>query len=113
MEEFKTNRNPGDPAPGGGLVGETGDRAERFMKLVMGRQEPGAIVTGRRVKKVNSEEGDRTPNGREGEILGSIAAPDLEPFYAPGGRIAVYAYFVKWDGDTVPVFATDLKVEEL
>jgi hypothetical protein len=112
VEEFKTDLEPGDPAPGGGIVGDVGDSAERFIKAIIGRQERGAIITGRRVRKVNSEEGDRTPNGREGKVLGSIAQPNLEPLIVDE-RVAIYGYFVLWDGDKVPVFTTNMKVEEL
>lgn len=103
---------PGDPAPGGGLVGSVGNEAEFFLRAIVGRQEKGAIITGRKIKKVNSEDGDRTPDGREGVVLGSISLPNQEAFILED-RVAVYGYLVQWDGDQVPIFTTDNKVEEL
>ncbi len=41
---------------------------------------------GSRIKKVWSEEGDGTPLGTEGTVLGSISHPDVGVFY-----------FVEWD----------------
>jgi hypothetical protein len=99
----------GDKAPGGGLIGEVGTRAEMFLSLIVGKQGRGAIVTGRRVRKVNSEPGDRTPNGQEGRIIGSVG-----PFtMIIEGHVANYGYMIKWDGDERPVFTTDGKVVEL
>lgn len=116
-EEFKMDlpedAKPGDPMPGGGLIGDIGDRAEAFIKGVMGRQEPGAILNGRRVRKINTEKGDKTPEGTEGVVMGSVARPNLEPHYGPEGQVVLYGYFIKWDGDPMPVFTTNLKVEEV
>jgi hypothetical protein len=103
---------PGDKAPGGGLVGDVGDRADRFIRAVLGRQEKGAILNGRKVKKVGSESEDRTPDGVEGIVLGSISQPNQEPYYAEG-QVVTFGYFILWDGDKQPVFTTNMKVEEL
>lgn len=102
---------PGDRAPGGGIIGDMGDRAERFIKAVIGRQEKGAILNGRKVRKINSEAEDRTPDGVEGVILGSVSQPNQEPYFAEG-QVVLYGYFILWDGDPQPVFTTNLKVEE-
>lgn len=114
QEEFRLpgDLRPGDPAPGGGIVGDVGDKAEMFIRAIIGRQEKGAIITGRRVQKKNSQEGDRTPDGRGGVVLGSVSLPNQEAFII-GDQVAVYGYFVQWDGDQHPVFTTDLKVDEL
>ena len=80
--------------------------------LILGRQEKGAIVNGRMVQKRNSEENDRTPEGTKGEILGSIAMPNLEPAIVAGTAI-VYGYLVKFPTDPIPIFTTDHKLEEV
>lgn len=102
---------PGDPAPGGGLIGGIGDR-DQFLKMIVGKQVNGAIPCGRRVRKVNSEPQDRTPDGVEGEILGSIAAPGHEPIYVKD-QIVVIGYLIKWDKDATPIFTIQNKLEEL
>lgn len=103
---------PGDPAPGGGLIGDVGFSAEKFIAFVVGRQEKGAIPNGRRIRKANSEPGDRTPDGTEGTIVGSICLPGTEAFHIEG-QVVTMGYMIEWDNDEQIVFTTDLKVEEL
>jgi hypothetical protein len=96
-------------APGGGKIPPP-DLANLLITFI-DKQAPGAIRTGARVKKVNSEKGDRTADGTEGTVLGSLAAP--------GGAVIIeghtvhVAYLIQWDGDDTPVATIDLKVEEL
>ncbi|HSJ40318.1 MAG TPA: hypothetical protein VK955_04620 [Xanthobacteraceae bacterium] len=47
----------------------------------------GAIPSGSRCRKVNSEAGDANPDGARGTILGSIRAPGLTALF----------YYVEWD----------------
>jgi hypothetical protein len=60
------------------------------------------------VKKVNSEPGDRTPNGTEGKVLGSAHFP-----FQIKGQNLEYAYLIRWPTDDRPVFLSNLKVEEV
>lgn len=49
----------------------------------------GALANGTRIMKVNSEKGDKNPDGALGTVLGSISDPAVQdgaPFY-----------FVEWD----------------
>jgi hypothetical protein len=80
--------------------------------MMIGRQEKGAIINGRKVKKANSEPKDRTPEGTEGEVLGSMAMPGMQPFIMQG-IVVTYGYLVKFPTDPIPVFTTDHKVEEV
>jgi hypothetical protein len=55
---------------------------------------PGALINGTRVIKVAQDpEGDRTPPGTAGRVLGSIGHPDLVGIM----------YFIEWDN--APKFA--------
>lgn len=56
------------------------------------RQADGAIPNGAIIVKTNSEEGDATPNGTQGKVLGSLFVD-----------VAGYFYFIEWD--TMPTFA--------
>lgn len=51
-------------------------------------QAEGALANGTRIKKFLHEEGDGTPLGTLGKILGSIFVPEVAP---------VPFYFVEWD----------------
>ena len=53
-------------------------------------QVPGAIRNGRRIVKVETEEGDFNPVGTEGAVLGSFNHPKI--------FAGVVMYFVEWDG---------------
>lgn len=72
----------------------------------------GALANGTRVRKRNSEEGDATPDGTGGIILGSVngrlaGVPNAE---ADG---VTYLYFVEWDNrPKVAVGTLDKKIEE-
>jgi hypothetical protein len=50
---------------------------------------PGAIPSGARVRKVNSEPGDGHKDGSVGTVLGSMSHPEVH-----GGAVF---YFVEWD----------------
>lgn len=52
-------------------------------------QAKGAIPNGTRIKKTASEEGDATPDGTLGTVLGSMRAPPEM------GMLLIY--FVEWD----------------
>ncbi len=52
-------------------------------------QAKGAIPNGTRIKKTESEEGDATPDGTLGTVLGSLRAP-------PEMGMLLF-YFVEWD----------------
>lgn len=73
-------------------------------------QAEGAFLNGSRVRKINSELHDRTPDGVLGIILGSIDAAALLPEQAL--RLGVkYMYFVTWDDrPTFAVAVMDSKV---
>lgn len=64
-------------------------------------QVPGAKYrNGARVRKADSEEGDTTPNGELGTVLGSVQVLPLAP-----------AYFVEWDeSPRVAVFVVEWKI---
>lgn len=53
-------------------------------------QAPGAIANGARIVKARMEEGDSTPLGTLGTVLGSMVHPD--PAY-----YGAIAYFIEWD----------------
>lgn len=53
------------------------------------KQATGAIPNGRRIVKINNEEGDATPTGTMGTVLGSYSHPKLHN--------GVTIYFVEWD----------------
>jgi hypothetical protein len=97
--------------------GKGGFQMDLALSLIIGlrmiaRQEPGAIRIGEKVKKVNSEPNDRTPEGTIGEILGSMALPNREPVFV-GDQVVHYGYLVAWADEDLPVFTTNLKVEEV
>lgn len=52
-------------------------------------QMRGAIVNGRRIVKVTTEEGDSNPVGTVGKVLGSFSHPKVS-----SGELM---YFVEWD----------------
>jgi hypothetical protein len=82
------------------------------MEKVIGHQAKGAIFNGRRVKKVNSEPEDRTPDGREGTVRGSIA--NLQETIIVNGQAIQFGYLVEWDNDKdYVVFVNNNKLEEL
>lgn len=57
---------------------------------MLGRQEPGALLVGTRVRKAAGFAGDVNPAGTPGTILGSCAAQPNED----GVR---FCYVVRWD----------------
>jgi len=67
-------------------------------------QAKGAWENGSRVVKDGSDpDGDMTPDGIEGKILGSLKTPD--------GK---YAYFVEWDNKPkMPIFCVQEKLRLL
>ena len=79
---------------------------------VFTRQEvPGAIPNGTPVYKVHSEEGDRTPLGMRGTVLGSLDGDGAQRFYNPHGDLIRFAYFVEWaDMPRVAVGVCDWKI---
>lgn len=50
------------------------------------------IKMGSKVKKVNSEKGDGTPDGTEGRVIGSLSDPVTDGIMEPQ-----YLYAVVWD----------------
>lgn len=62
---------------------------------------PGAWSPGTRIEKHFSEEGDGTPTGTKGTVLGSMAAPSIG-----------HGYFVEWDNrPRFAVFVIPLKLK--
>ncbi len=98
------------PAPDGrGGFGIFDEAAEKLKQKILGKQAPGAIPTGARVRKVRSDPNDRTPNGTPGTVLGSVAG-DL----IVCGLLVRFGYFIDWDNcKGQPVFTIDRKVEEI
>jgi hypothetical protein len=89
----------------------------RWLTLMLGgkvatwtdNESAGAIPNGERIVKSWAEEGDATPIGMQGTVLGSIGPPDLPGFEPPDG--CFYLYFVEWDDKPgIPVGVTDRKV---
>lgn len=85
--------------------------AQTVKDKIIGNQEPGAIINGRKVRKVNAELHDRTPAGTIGTVLGSISKNGFPIFIE--GKVVHYGYLILWEGEELPVFTTNLKVEEL
>jgi hypothetical protein len=66
----------------------------------------GALSIGARIKKVNSEDGDSTPDGTEGTVISSLSAPPVE-----GYEDVKFFYFVRWDTHPgLPVGVMDRKI---
>ena len=64
-------------------------------------QAPGAYLNGTRIVKVCSEEGDATPDGMGGKVLGSLYDEKLG-----------HLYFVEWDNrPKVAVGTIALKID--
>jgi hypothetical protein len=94
---------------GGGLIPPEIEQLK--IRKILGRQEKGAIYNGRRVRKVNSEPGDHTPDGTEGTVLGSIGSNET---IMVNGQAIQFGYLINWDhSEADAVFTTNLKVEEL
>jgi hypothetical protein len=100
------------PAPDGrgGFMPTDIEGSFQVRDAIIGNQAPGAIPTGRTVRKINSEPEDRTPEGHTGIILGSFGHG--KPVVI-GDKVATYGYLIMWEGDDTPVFTTDGKVEEV
>lgn len=64
---------------------------ESFGILYTLNQAEGALLNGTRVRKVNSEPGDRHQDGAVGKVIGSVEADPLSGFTDR------YVYFVAWD----------------
>jgi hypothetical protein len=97
--------------------GKGGFQPERISSLFMalhmlGNYQKGAIINGRRVKKVHTEPGDRTPEGTEGTVLGSTGLPNMEAVIIEDQAV-IFGYLIAFDDEEVPVFTTNLKVEEV
>lgn len=74
-------------------------------------QAEGAIPNGTRIIKRNSEEGDSTPDGTGGVILGSINGVKAGVPAAIANGVT-YLYFVEWDDKPkVAIGTVDKKVE--
>lgn len=73
-------------------------------------QMPGAIRNGSTVRKVQEDEGDATPLGTLGIVLGSIGTGKLER--PPGStRPILFGYFVEWaDRPRHAIFTVDWKI---
>lgn len=99
-------------APDGrGGLAFVGPDAEKIGAILLGRQEPGAILNGSRVVKTGSEPGDRTPDRTPGTVLGSMGGPG--PIVIEG-RSVTYGYLIRWDNcPGEAVFTTDIKVARL
>jgi hypothetical protein len=52
-------------------------------------QAPGALASGTRIMKTDSEEGDANPDGALGTVLGSLSHPEVQ-----NGALM---YFIEWD----------------
>lgn len=90
---------------------------------------PGAYANGSRIKKVWGEEGDLTPVGAEGTVIGSIGRedfPEMDVVYFTAGRvidrieegdrhrIPQIGYFVEWDNKPgISVFTRDVKISKI
>lgn len=100
---------------GGGGIVFIPDELERKIQELLGvkehegwtgvyttREYPGAIPNGTRIKKIAEDpEGDRTPLGAEGTVLGSIMPTPFDPV----------GYFVEWDAAPKnAVFVVDWKI---
>lgn len=59
---------------------------------------PGALPSGTRIKKANSERGDANPDGALGTVLGSLSHPEVQ-----NGALL---YFVEWDSAPGTAIAT-------
>jgi hypothetical protein len=72
----------------------------------------GALANGTRIRKCNSEEGDGTPDGTGGVILGSVNVRAAGVSAAEDHGVT-YLYFVEWDNrPKVAVGTIDVKIEE-
>lgn len=101
--------------PGGGLKPPSGEMAA--LRTIIGKQATGAIPNGRKVRKINSQPADATPDGTEGTVLGSVGS---FPIYI-GDDVIHFGYIIEWDNnlpaisgfDKSAVFITDTRIEEL
>lgn len=72
---------------------------------------PGAYPSGTRIVKVREEDGDSTPIGTGGTVLGSLDGTLVEYLNPEGGRVWHF-YFVEWDNrPRTAVGVMDWKVE--
>lgn len=73
-------------------------------------QAPGAYPCGSRIVKVRKEDGDSTPLGTGGTVLGSLDGSVLG-HRNPDGHVIRFGYFVEWDTTPrVAVFVLDWKI---
>lgn len=63
-------------------------------------QAEGAWPNGAQVRKINSEPGDRSPDGTVGQIVGSLDVRDQ-------GREANFCYFITWTDFPLPILVAD------
>lgn len=78
---------------------------EGMFGLFTRHQDDGAIENGRRIFKTNSMEGDATPDGTPGTVLGSVAV-DVD-------GVRQFFYFVEWaDKPRYAVGAMGFKITE-
>lgn len=74
-------------------------------------QAPGAYPNGSRIMKVGAEDGDSTPLGTGGTVLGSLDGSTLG-FVNPHGEVIRFGYFVEWDDrPRTAVFVCDWKID--
>lgn len=59
---------------------------------------PGAIASGTRIMKTNSEDGDANPDGALGTVLGSLSHPEV--------MNGIVMYFIEWDSAPRTAVAT-------
>lgn len=73
-------------------------------------QATGAYRNGSRIVKAREEDGDATPLGTGGTVLGSVDGRVLG-MTNPDGSLIAYAYFVEWDNrPRMAVGTTDWKL---
>jgi hypothetical protein len=99
------------PAPDGrGGMSYVGPHAKLIEAAILGRQQPGALLLGTRVRKVASEDRDRTPEGTLGTVCGSIGGETVMIM----GQLITYGYLVEWDNcPDQTVFTTDYKLTQV
>lgn len=75
-------------------------------------QAEGAYPNGSRIVKAREEDGDATPLGTGGTVLGSLDGSVLDQ-RNPDGDVIRFAYFIEWDtAPRVAVGVIDWKIEQ-
>lgn len=104
------HHHPDDPHPDRGhgpMIGYEPGWLGGFTR----NQAPGAHPNGSRVVKVREEDGDSTPLGTGGTVLGSLDGSALG-YRNPDGSVVRFAYFVEWeDKPRVAVGVLDWKID--